>query len=71
MSGKGNCHDNAMAESFFRTSKVERVHAERFAERETMRQVMFEYIEVVYNGTRRQSAVSSISPYAFAVDSAA
>ena len=71
MSGKGNCYDNAIAESFFRTLKVERVHAERFAERETMRQVMFEYIEVVYNGTRRHSAVSYISPDAFEVDNAA
>jgi putative transposase len=65
MSGKGNCYDNAVAESFFHTLKVERVHGARFVQRETMRQAMFEYIEVDYNQTRRHSALGYISPDAF------
>jgi putative transposase len=65
MSGKGNCYDNACAESFFHTLKVEAVHGERFATREVMRQAVFQYIEVDYNRTRRHSANGYISPAAF------
>ena len=46
MSGKGNCYDNACAESFFHSLKVEAIHGERFATREEMRHTVFEYIEV-------------------------
>ena len=65
MSGKGNCHDNACAESFFHTLKVEMVHGESFATREDMRRAVFGYIEVDYNRTRRHSANGYISPMAF------
>ncbi len=65
MSGKGNCYDNAVAESFFHTLKVEMVHGESFATREDMRRAVFEYIEVDYNRTRRHSANGYISPLAF------
>ena len=65
MSGKGNCHDNAVAESFFHTLKVEMVHGESFATREDMRQAIFEYIEMDYNRTRRHSANGYISPMVF------
>jgi transposase InsO family protein len=65
MSAKGNCYDNAVAESFFHTLKVEVVHGERFSTRELMRQTVFEYIEVDYNRTRRHSANGYISPEAF------
>ena len=65
MSGKGNCYDNAVAESFFHTLKVEAVHGESFATREAMRRAVFEYIEVDYNRTRRHSANGHISPLAF------
>ena len=65
MSGKGNCYDNAVAESFFHTLKVEMVHGESFATREAMRRAVFEYIEVDYNRTRRHSANGYISPLAF------
>jgi putative transposase len=65
MSGKGNCFDNACAESFFHSLKVEAIHGERFATREEMRQTVFEYIEVDYNLTRRHSANGYISPAAF------
>ena len=65
MSAKGNCYDNACAESFFHTLKVECIHGERFATREDMRQTVFEYIEVDYNRTRRHSANGYVSPMAF------
>lgn len=65
MSGKGNCYDNAVAGSFFHTLKVELVHGERFETRHAMRQVVFEYIEVDYNRTRRHSANGYISPLAY------
>jgi putative transposase len=65
MSGKGNCYDNAVAESFFHTLKVELVHGESFATREDMRRAIFEYIEVDYNRTRRHSNNGYISPLAF------
>lgn len=65
MSAKGNCYDNACAESFFRSLKVESIHGERIATRDEMRQAVFEYIEVDYNRTRRHSANGFISPEAF------
>ena len=65
MSGKGNCYDNACAESFFHTLKVELIHGERFATRHKLRQEVFEYIETDYNTTRRHSALGYISPAAF------
>lgn len=65
MSGKGNCYDNACAESFFHSLKVEAIHGERIGTREEMRQVVFEYIEVDYNRDRRHSANGNISPAAF------
>lgn len=65
MSATGNCYDNACAESFFHTLKVEAVHGIRFATREQMRQGVFEYIEVDYNRTRRHSANGYTSPMAF------
>ena len=65
MSAKGNCFDNACAESFFHSLKVEAIHDERFATREEMRQTVFEYIEVDYNRTRRHSTNGYISPEAF------
>jgi putative transposase len=65
MSPKGNCYDNAVAESFFHTLKVEFIHGECFPTRALMRQTVFEYIEVDYNRTRRHSAHGYLSPEAF------
>lgn len=65
MSAKGNCYDNACAESFFHTLKVETIHGERFPTRVAMRQTVFEYIEVDYNRTRRHSTNGYLSPMAF------
>ena len=65
MSATGNCYDNACAESFFHTLKVEATHGMRFTTRQQMKQTVFEYIEVDYNRTRRHSANGYISPTAF------
>lgn len=65
MSAKGNCYDNACAESFFHSLKVEMIHGERFATRAAMREAVFEYIEVDYNRNRRHSANGYVSPEAF------
>jgi transposase InsO family protein len=65
MSAKGNCYDNACAESFFHSLKVEVIHGERFATRDIMRQTVFEYIEADYNKIRRHSANGYLSPAVF------
>ena len=65
MSRKGNCWDNACAESFFHSLKVEAIQYEPLKDRESMRQSVFEYIEVDYNRTRRHSANGYLSPENF------
>ena len=62
MSGKGNCYDNALAESFFHTLKTELVHFERYETRAEARRSIFDYIEVFYNRVRRHSALNYKSP---------
>jgi putative transposase len=44
MSAKGNCYDNACAESIFHSLKVEAIQGEKFATRQAMREAVFEYI---------------------------
>jgi len=65
MSRKGNCWDNAVAESFFHTLKTELIYSEQYATREIAKQSIFQYIEVYYNRMRRHSAIGSIAPVAF------
>lgn len=65
MSAKGNCYDNACAESFFHSLKVEAIHGERFTTRENMRQTVFEYIETRYNRNRLHSTLGYLSPVDF------
>jgi transposase InsO family protein len=65
MSAKGNCYDNACAESFFHSLKVECIHGERFMSRVQMRETVFEYIETDYNRQRRHSTLGHVSPEAF------
>ena len=65
MSRKGNCWDNAVAESFFATLKTECVYTRRFATRAEAREAIFEFIEVFYNGTRRHSTLGYLSPAEF------
>jgi len=60
MSGKGNCYDNAFAESFFGTLKTEL--GGRYPSKSMARQEIFEYIEVFYNKIRRHSALNYLSP---------
>ena len=62
MSRKGECHDNAVAESFFGTLKTELVDDEDYQTRQQARQSLFEYIEVFYNRQRRHSYLGYISP---------
>lgn len=62
MSGKGNCYDNAVAESFFHTLKVEELHSLVFFTRDAARRCIFEYIEVFYNKKRRHSYTNYLSP---------
>lgn len=65
MSRKGNCLDNAVAESFFHTLKTELVHHEIYHTREQAKQSIFEYIEVFYNRERMHSANNNLSPVEF------
>ncbi|CCR09329.1 transposase InsF for insertion sequence IS3A/B/C/D/E/fA [Salmonella enterica subsp. enterica serovar Agona str. 71.E.05] len=59
MSARGCCYDNACAESFFHTLKVECIHGEDFASWEIMRTAVFNDIECDYNQWRRHSACGS------------
>lgn len=65
MSRKGECHDNAVAESFFGTLKSELIHQTRYKTREEARNSIFEYIEVFYNRVRRHSYLNYQSPLSF------
>lgn len=65
MSRKGNCWDNAVAESFFATLKTECVYPRRFATRAEARETIFEFIEVFYNRRRRHSTIGYVSPVDF------
>lgn len=65
MSGKGDCWDNAVTESFWATLKTELVHHEHYATREQARGSIFEYIEVFYNRKRLHSSIGYQSPEAF------
>ena len=65
MSRKGNCHDNAVAESFFHTLKTELIHHEIYHTKEQAKRSIFEYIEVFYNRERSHSANNNLSPVEF------
>jgi putative transposase len=65
MSRRGNCWDNAVAESFFATLKVELVYRCQWRTRAEARSALFEYLELFYNRQRRHSALGYLSPYAF------
>lgn len=62
MSRRGDCWDNAVAESFFSTLKAELVHRTDYVSRDHARASVFEYIEVFYNRRRRHSALGYVSP---------
>ena len=62
MSRQGNCYDNAVVESFFRTLKNELVHDQDFSTREEARAAVFEFIEVFYNRQRLHQTLGYVSP---------
>ncbi|MGY0157551.1 IS3 family transposase [Edwardsiella tarda] len=65
MSRRGNCWDNAVAESFFSSLKKERIRKRVYKTRDLARADIFDYIEVFYNRARRHSHLGGISPEAF------
>jgi len=65
MSRKGNCHDNAVAESFFSTIKLEIRPKHIWATPEEARSAIFQYIEACYNIRRRHSTLGYLSPVEF------
>lgn len=62
MSRRGNCHDNAVAESFFQLLKRERIRRKVYRTRDEARQDIFDYIEMFYNPKRRHSYAGRLSP---------
>jgi putative transposase len=65
MSRKGDCWDNAVAESFFKTIKYEMINHENFRSRQEAEMKIFEYIEMFYNTRRLHSSIGYISPIKF------
>ncbi len=65
MSRRGNCWDNAVAESFFSSLKKERVKKRIYKTRDLAKADVFDYIEVFYNRTRRHTHLGGVSPEAF------
>ena len=65
MSRKGDCWDNAVAESFFHTLKVELTCDRNYKTRQEAQADIFEYIEVFYNRQRRHSYLDYLSPVEF------
>ena len=65
MSRRGNCWDNAVAESFFSSLKKERIKKQVYRTRDLAKADIFEYIEMIYNRTRRHSHLGGVSPEVF------
>lgn len=65
LSRKGNCYDNAVAESFFKTLKTELNPEKYFKDKEDAKNRLFEYIEVFYNRQRLHSTLGYLSPQEF------
>ena len=62
MSRKGNCWDNAVAESFFKTLKSECTDRQKFNTRKEAEMAIFQYIETWYNTRRRHSTLNYMTP---------
>ena len=62
MGSRGDCFDNAVAESFFATLKKELIHRRSWPEKAELRTEVFDYIEVFYNRQRRHRALGQLSP---------
>lgn len=66
MSRKGECYDNAVVESFFKTLKSElSIQQSKFKTREEAKAMIFEYIEIFYNKQRIHSTLGYLSPYEY------
>ena len=65
MGRRGNCWDNAVAESFFSSLKTERIKKHIYHDLDTATKDIAEYIECLYNRTRRHSHIGGISPERF------
>ena len=61
MSRKGNCWDNAVAESFFKSLKTEMVYGFKRLSKDNMRVALFQYIEIWYNRKRRHSFLNNLN----------
>ena len=68
MSRRGNCLDNAVAESFFSTLKKLRIRKKIYPTRDDARADIFEFIELFYNSKKRHSHVGGVSPMQFEAD---
>lgn len=62
MGSRGDCYDNAVAESFFATLKKELVHRQTWPTRRALESAVFDYIETFYNRRRRHSTLGMLSP---------
>ena len=62
MSRKGNCWDNAVAESFFKTLKIEWTGKYKYQNMQQAKRSIFDYIERWYNTQRKHSAIKYLSP---------
>ena len=65
MSGKGNCYDNAVIESFFATLKTEAVEGAHYGTRQQAKTSIFSYLEGFYNPKRRHASLGFLSPNDF------
>ena len=65
MGSRGDCFDNAVAESFFATLKKELIHGRSWPTKAELRTEVFEYIEIFYNRHRRHSTLGMLSPGEF------
>ena len=65
MSRRGNCWDNAVAESFFSSLKKERIKRHIYATRQDAKSDVFDYIEGFYNQVRTHSHLDQLNPMAF------
>lgn len=67
MSRKGNCYDNACAETFFSTIKCELLYHKKYKTRDEARMDIFWYIEIFYNRQRRHQAIDYMTPAEFRI----
>ena len=65
MSRRGNCYDNAVAESFFQLLKRERIKKKIYKTREAAKSDIFNYIEMFYNSKRRHGFANDLAPTEF------